>query len=89
MLSFTCDCKRISRACLFAVLVQVAVFSLSGPTEARQLQQILPQGAAACNSYVQSPCTLVFEAAERTETCSQQNAQQMAADVQNADKSQV
>ncbi|DBA95218.1 TPA: platelet-activating factor acetyltransferase activity, variant 2 [Trebouxia sp. C0006] len=85
---FTCDCKRMSRACLFAVLLQAAVLSLSGSSEARQLQQILPQGADACNSYVQSSCTLVLEAAERTDTCSQQNAQQMATDVQNADKSQ-
>ena len=79
----------MSRACLFAVLLQAAVLSLSGSSEARQLQQILPQGADACNSYVQSSCTLVLEAAERTDTCSQQNAQQMATDVQNADKSQV
>ena len=86
---FTCDCKCISRACLFAVLLQAAGLSHGGPAEARQLQQILPQGADACNSYVQSSCILVLEAAERTDTCSQQNAQQMATDVQNADRSQV
>jgi hypothetical protein len=86
---FTCDCKRISRTCLFAVLLQAAVLSLGGPTEARQLQQILPQRADACNSYVQSSCTLLLGAAERTDTCSQQNAHQMATDVQNADRSQV
>ena len=79
----------MSRAFLFAVLLQAALLRHGGPAEARQLQQILPQGADACNSYVQSSCTLVLEAAERTDACSQENAQQMAVDVQNADTSQV
>lgn len=53
------------------------------------LQTFIPKGLDSCTSYVQSTCTLGTKAAPQADTCSQQNAKQLAADVSSADNDQV
>ena len=87
---FGFDIKRVSRACAVVFVLQAATFSKGDCASARNLlETFLPQGPDACDSFVQSSCTLLLEPAARTDTCSQQNAQQMANDVQDSDSSQA
>ena len=87
---FGFDLKRVSRACAMVFVLQAATFSNDDCVSARDLlETFLPQGPDACDSFVQSSCTLQLEPAARTDTCSQQNAQQMANDEQDSDKSQA
>ena len=85
-----CDTKRTFHGSI--LLVSALVLTQCGCTYASArsvLQTFLPQGSDACDNYVQSSCTSLSEAAPRTDSCSQQNAQQMATDVAAADKLQV
>ena len=76
-----------SRILLISV---AAVFCCFHVAHARSLLSLfVPQGSDACSTYVQSSCTLVQSAQQRTDTCSQSNAAQLASAVAGTDKSQV
>ena len=74
-----------------AVVIAVAVIMLCchDVSSRSLLQGFVPQGLDFCTGYVQASCTLSTKAAPSSDSCSQQNAQQLAADVAAQDADQV
>lgn len=86
---YICRARTTSGVCLTILAVLIILTPIHIACTRSLLQTFIPKGSDSCTSYVQSTCTLSTKAAPRADTCSQQNAKQLAADVSSADDDQA